>query len=118
MLAYIKSSPAASPGKCPLCHLASRNLKDPSLVEKCSHTIPHSFAPPKPTASISTQLTSIFKKKESNRKTTGLDDYSKYMKMNNARKSSQLMLQTQQTGSPTTVRNSTSKTWWKKKSQQ
>jgi hypothetical protein len=64
LLDYFKSSSsAASPGKCSLCYLASRNSKDLLLAEKCSHTIPHSFAPPKPTASISTQLTNIFKKK-------------------------------------------------------
>ncbi|KAK4511656.1 uncharacterized protein ATC70_012873 [Mucor velutinosus] len=107
-----------APGKCPEC-LATTNTSSP-MEPTCPHTMLHTrlapapmAAAPKPAASISTQLTSIFKKKESKKSSMhGFDDYSKYMKVMNARKSTQPL----GSSSPTTPKSSSSKTWWKKNS--
>ncbi|KAL7320772.1 Protein kinase of the Mitotic Exit Network [Mucor circinelloides] len=98
-----------APGKCPEC-----------LDATCPHTMvasrpaPAPIIAPKPTASISTQLTSLFKKKENKKSMNGFDDYHKYMRVMNARKSTQPGTMTLGSSSPTTPKNSSSKTWWKK----
>ncbi|CEP19177.1 hypothetical protein [Parasitella parasitica] len=109
-------------GKCPECLIASRTSKNPALMDKCPHSFGASaaaYAPaplppaPKPTGSISTQLTSIFRKKES-KKQNAFDN----MRVINTRKMSQPSIVQTQLGSPTTPKHTSSKTWWKKKSQQ
>ncbi|GAN01455.1 conserved hypothetical protein [Mucor ambiguus] len=107
-----------APGKCPDC-LAS-NSSSP-MDPTCPHTMlnvrpaPAPIAAPKPTASISTQLTSIFKKKENKKSSMHVfDDYSKYTRVINARKSTQPG--SLGSPSPTTPKSSSSKTWWKKNS--
>lgn len=79
-----------------------------------SRPAPAPIIAPKPTASISTQLTSLFKKKENKKSMNGFDDYHKYMRVMNARKSTQPGTMTLGSSSPTTPKNSSSKTWWKK----